>query len=180
MELEMDKYKFNPEEAYGIIARQWSQWADAIGAKKWVIGISGGKDSTVVAELAARIFGKENVIVVMMPNGEQKDISDSIAVCEVLNIPIMNVEKVLSDIRARVHDWRLDEGSTISMPIAANRLEEIANDLEEAIKEAKTELYDALRRSTTRLHGVCDCYPELRGGLKEQIEENLEVLGEKT
>lgn len=87
----MDKYKFNPKEAYDIIRRKWSQWSEAIGEKKWVVGISGGKDSTVVAALAARIFGKENVIGIMMPNGEQKDISDSIAVCEFLNIPNFTV-----------------------------------------------------------------------------------------
>lgn len=90
-----------------------------------------------------------------------------------------NVENVMSDIRARVHDWRIDEGTTISMPIAANRLEDIANDLEEAINEDKSELFNALRRSTTRLQGVCDIYPELKEILKEQIEENLEVLGDE-
>ena len=51
-----------------------------------VIGISGGKDSTVVAALAVAALGKERVIGVMMPNGEQKDISDSIRVCEFLGI----------------------------------------------------------------------------------------------
>lgn len=82
----MDAYKFNPDEAYETIYIHWTQWAQVVGAKKWVVGISGGKDSTVVAALAARIFGKDNVIGIMMPNGEQKDISDSISVCEFLKI----------------------------------------------------------------------------------------------
>ncbi len=51
-----------------------------------VIGISGGKDSTVVAALTVAALGKDRVIGVMMPNGEQKDISDSIRVCEFLGI----------------------------------------------------------------------------------------------
>lgn len=51
-----------------------------------VIGISGGKDSTVVAGLCVKALGKDRVIGVMMPNGEQKDISDSIKVCEFLGI----------------------------------------------------------------------------------------------
>ena len=40
-----------------------------------VLGLSGGKDSTVVAMLAKKVFG-ENVIAVSMPNGDQKDIND--------------------------------------------------------------------------------------------------------
>ena len=39
-----------------------------------VVGISGGKDSSVVAALCAEALGKERVIGVLMPNGEQADI----------------------------------------------------------------------------------------------------------
>ncbi len=56
------------------------------GFSKVVIGISGGKDSTVSAALCARALGKENVIGIMMPDGEQADISDSIELCEALGI----------------------------------------------------------------------------------------------
>ena len=53
---------------------------------KAVIGISGGKDSTVTAALCVETLGSENVVGVLMPNGIQKDISDSIRVCEHLGI----------------------------------------------------------------------------------------------
>lgn len=39
-----------------------------------VVGISGGKDSSVVAALCAEALGKERVIGVLMPCGEQHDI----------------------------------------------------------------------------------------------------------
>ena len=39
-----------------------------------VLGISGGKDSSVVAALCVEALGKERVIGVLMPNGEQADI----------------------------------------------------------------------------------------------------------
>lgn len=39
-----------------------------------VVGISGGKDSSVVAALCAEALGKERVIGVLMPNGVQADI----------------------------------------------------------------------------------------------------------
>lgn len=42
-----------------------------------VIGISGGKDSSVVAGLCVEALGKDRVIGVTMPNGVQKDIHDS-------------------------------------------------------------------------------------------------------
>lgn len=42
-----------------------------------VIGLSGGKDSSVCAALCVDALGKERVVGVLMPNGSQADISDS-------------------------------------------------------------------------------------------------------
>ncbi len=42
-----------------------------------VLGISGGKDSSVTAALLARALGRERVVGVMMPDGVQPDIPDS-------------------------------------------------------------------------------------------------------
>ena len=53
---------------------------------KVVIGISGGKDSSVVAALCAKALGRDNVYGVLMPNGEQKDIDDAYEVCKLLGI----------------------------------------------------------------------------------------------
>lgn len=39
-----------------------------------VVGISGGKDSSIVAALCVEALGKDNVIGVLMPNGVQHDI----------------------------------------------------------------------------------------------------------
>lgn len=38
-----------------------------------IIGISGGKDSSITAALLVRALGKERVIGIIMPNGEQSD-----------------------------------------------------------------------------------------------------------
>lgn len=54
---------------------------------KAVIGISGGKDSTIAAALLVKALGPERVIGVRMPNDRQCDIDDAIAVCDVLGIP---------------------------------------------------------------------------------------------
>lgn len=56
-----------------------------------VIGISGGKDSTVAAALLVRALGPERVLGITMPNGIQADIEDSYTVCKILDIPTMEV-----------------------------------------------------------------------------------------
>lgn len=52
-----------------------------------IIGISGGKDSSVVAALCVEAVGRKNVIGVLMPNGEQKDIDVSRSLVRFLGIP---------------------------------------------------------------------------------------------
>jgi NAD+ synthase len=67
---------------------QWIRdWFDANGKDcNAIIGISGGKDSTVVAALCVEALGKNRVYGIMMPNGYQVDIADSKKVCDFLHI----------------------------------------------------------------------------------------------
>ncbi len=58
---------------------------------KGVVGISGGKDSSVVAALLVEALGKENVIGVLMPKGEQFDINISLELCKFLDIKYYTV-----------------------------------------------------------------------------------------
>lgn len=51
-----------------------------------VVGISGGLDSSVVATLCCQALGKERVIGVLMPRGEQRDICFADILCDFLNI----------------------------------------------------------------------------------------------
>lgn len=67
-----------------------------------VIGISGGKDSSVVAALCVEALGKERVIGVMMPDGYQSDINDAVAV-----INHLGIHSCKSDIK-NVHNAFLD------------------------------------------------------------------------
>ena len=63
-----------------------------------VIGLSGGKDSTIIAKLLTMALGKDRVVGVLMPNGEQKDIDDAIHVAELLGIKyyIINIEDAVN------------------------------------------------------------------------------------
>ena len=51
-----------------------------------VVGISGGKDSSVVAALCVEALGKDKVFGVLMPNGEQVDIDTSYSLVKHLGI----------------------------------------------------------------------------------------------
>ena len=72
---------------------QWiKDWFEENGPNcNAVIGISGGKDSSVVAALCVEALGKDRVIGVLMPNGKQVDIEDSIELVEHLGISFTQV-----------------------------------------------------------------------------------------
>lgn len=53
---------------------------------KAVLGISGGKDSSIAAALCVKALGKDRVIGVLMPQGEQADIDCSRKLVEFLGI----------------------------------------------------------------------------------------------
>ena len=76
-------------------AAQWIRdWFEQNGKGcNAVIGISGGKDSSVVAALCVEALGKERVIGVLMPNGEQPDIDCSKQLVAYLGIPYFVSER---------------------------------------------------------------------------------------
>ena len=88
--------KFNVEKATEGIIKWIQKWFEINGKGcNAVIGISGGKDSTVCAGLLVKALGKDRVIGVLMPNGAQADINDSYKVCEVLGINkyVINIDQ---------------------------------------------------------------------------------------
>lgn len=69
-----------------------------------IVGISGGKDSSVVAALCVEALGKERVYGVLMPNGEQADIDMSLKLVEHLDIDycIINIKEGYDGILSEV------------------------------------------------------------------------------
>lgn len=106
------EYNFTPQLAFANIETHMKTWADLTNAKNFVVGISGGKDSTVVAMLLCAIFGKERVYGVMMPQGEQSDIQDSIDVCNILGIrqTTVNIGGSVSAITDEIYKNRSKSG----------------------------------------------------------------------
>lgn len=78
---------------------------------KAIIGISGGKDSTIAAALCVEALGADRVIGVLMPNGIQEDIKDSYAVCDYLKIDYLEINicdaynGLLDNIAISINDW---------------------------------------------------------------------------
>ena len=71
-----------------------------------VIGISGGKDSSVVAALCVEALGKDRVIGVLMPNGEQPDFDCSQQLVSHLGIPfyVCNIKQAVDGVLQSLTD----------------------------------------------------------------------------
>lgn len=76
-----------------------------------VIGISGGKDSSVVAALCVEALGKDRVIGVLMPNGEQADIDMARLLVKHLDIENyeVNVKAAIDGIRESLEQAGIEE-----------------------------------------------------------------------
>lgn len=83
---------FNVEKATRHIIKWIKDWFEENGPTcNAIVGISGGKDSSVVAALCVEALGKERVIGVKMPQGVQKDIDASNKLIEHLGIKAIEV-----------------------------------------------------------------------------------------
>ena len=85
-----------------------------------ILGISGGKDSTICAKLCVEALGADRVIGILMPNGEQRDIDYSYKVCEILGIKYF-VHNIGDTVESVLHNMIennliISEQTTINLP----------------------------------------------------------------
>jgi len=82
-----------------------------------VVGISGGKDSSIVAALCVEALGRDRVIGVLMPNGEQHDIDMALLLVEHLGIRhyIVNIKDAVEGITKNI-PFPLSEQSKNNLP----------------------------------------------------------------
>lgn len=87
---------------------------------KAVIGISGGKDSTVAAALCVEALGADRVVGVLMPENIQPDIKDSYRVCEHLGIEYyeINIDAACSGLYREL----MHQGVNIAKPVVYTNL----------------------------------------------------------
>lgn len=71
-----------------------------------IVGISGGKDSAIVAALCVEALGKDRVIGIQMPNGIQEDIADVDRIIKLLDIQSYecNIEEAYDSILCIIED----------------------------------------------------------------------------
>ena len=104
---------FNAVEVKDRIVAWIREWFEQNGKDcNAVIGISGGADSTVVAALCVEALGKDRVFGVLMPNGEQSDIDDSLKLVNHLDIQHTTVN---------IQDAYYDIVSNIDLPLISNQ-----------------------------------------------------------
>ena len=110
-----------------------------------VLGISGGKDSAVVAALFTKALGKENVLGVTLPcHSEKKDKSDAIKVAKKYGFELINLDLT------PVYD------------AFQNEVEKFGNYTEEQLKNSTINLKPRLRMSS--VYYLAALYSQLKGG----------------
>ena len=116
----MKKYEFNAAQERDRLIEAMRELARQQGFSRVVLGISGGKDSSVSAALCARALGPENVYGILLPDGEQKDIADSERVCKALGIRhrTLNIGQMHRALLAQVEPEREPEAGEFAIPYA--------------------------------------------------------------
>lgn len=105
---------FNVKENTELLVQWIEDWFSRNGGDcNAVIGISGGKDSTICAALLSEALGSSRVIGVLMPNGVQSDIEDSRRVIQTLGIRsyTINIEKAFGGIVSEFKNEKIEVNS---------------------------------------------------------------------
>jgi len=113
---------FNADKVKNEIIDWIAWWFDRNGSDcNAVVGISGGKDSAIVAALCVEALGKNRVIGVMMPNGEQHDIYVARRLVEYLGIPHMtiNIESAVNAVLAGLNQNSMEISSQTAINLPA-------------------------------------------------------------
>lgn len=96
---------FNAKDATEATIKWIKDWFESNGKGcNAIVGISGGKDSSIAAALCASALGKDRVIGVIMPNGEQSDMDMALLLIKHLGIKhhIVNIKSAYDGISEEI------------------------------------------------------------------------------
>ena len=111
--------QFNAKEMKDRCVQWIRDWFEKNGAGcNAVVGISGGKDSSVVAALCVEALGKDRVIGVLMPCGVQADIDMARKLVDFLEIKNyeVNIKDALEGVLNALPDMELTTQSRTNLP----------------------------------------------------------------
>lgn len=101
---------------------EWiAQWFEKNGPGcNAILGISGGKDSSIAAALCVEALGKDRVIGVLMPNGDQSDIDMAKLLVDHLGIEhyVVNIKGAFDSLCSQIKDAGIEisSDSIINLP----------------------------------------------------------------
>lgn len=105
---------------YDVIAPHFTEWATSTNAQRFVVGMSGGKDSTVVAMLCAKLFGKANVYGLSLSNDDfdtPVSLGEQVSKLIGISCPDINIGGAVEEITDRLHRvTSLTQAATINLP----------------------------------------------------------------
>ena len=112
-------YRFNAAEMKDRCVQWIRDWFEANGKGcNAVVGISGGKDSSVVAALCVEALGKDRVIGVLMPCGVQADIDMArklVNFLEIRNYEV-NIKEALDGVMNALPDIEISTQTKTNLP----------------------------------------------------------------
>lgn len=114
-------YTFDAKKAKNQCVEWIKEWFDVNGSNcNAIIGISGGKDSSIVAALCVEALGRDRVIGVMMPNGQQKDIDYAEKLISSLGIESVYVDIspsiIMLEAGLQMSNIKLSQQTKINLP----------------------------------------------------------------
>lgn len=137
--------KFNAKKETEKIIKFIRDYYERNNLKGVVLGISGGKDSAVVAALFSKAIGPENVLGVTLPcHSEKTDTTDAIKVAEKYGFELINLDLT------NVFDAYQEE------------VYKLGNFTEQQLKNSTINLKPRLRMSS--VYYLAALYSELKGG----------------
>lgn len=142
-------------------------YAGKNGFKRVVLGLSGGIDSAIVAALACKAVGAENVLSVMMPSpySSRSSIDDSVELGRRLGMPV--VEHPISDAyEVLLKQMKLEAPSVENRSTAAENLQSrLRGNILMTISNAEGRLLLSTGNKSELALGYCTLYGDTNGGL---------------
>ena len=112
---------FDAQKAVKATAEWIRNWFESNGPGcNAIVGISGGKDSSIAAALCCEALGRDRVIGVLMPNGEQSDIDMANLLVEHLGIRhyTINIKGAFDSLISQLGEAGIEAGkdTVINLP----------------------------------------------------------------